>query len=132
MREYEYKEKEVKIGSQTYKAIIPKRHSRIKGLIFNWRDQNSDDDWANIQRWMRTMYVLYKGDTEWTHCPMNDEMTKWAKKGLGFLAVLHNLESERVKKRIWKSERVQFLESDIAAKQGELRKLVGEKRRLEA
>ena len=125
MRNYEYKEKKVQIGGGTHKAIIPKVHSRIKGLVFEWRDLNYGDGYSNRTNYARTMYVLYKGDTTWTFYPMNDENMKWATDGIGFFAVLHNLESERVKKRMWKENRIRELKEKIPKLHNELEKLTG-------
>jgi len=117
---YKYDTVEVDILGRKYKAFFPTDHSRIKGLIYIWRDNNSYDDWANIPDWQLIMYVLWKGNEKWE--PVND--TKWRRfKNGGLYTIFYELESDVKQKEIKREERIKELEEMIPRLKEELKEL---------
>ena len=120
MKDYEYTEKKVKIGSYDYGAIFPKNHSRISGLIWEWKDLNNDGGYSNIPRWTRTMYIREKGSKKWNLIPNNDQNYKWAVVGMGYLQVLYGLEKPEVLERLEIEDDIVNLEKLIAVSKKDL------------
>jgi hypothetical protein len=121
MIEYKYEEKEVEVFGKKYKAIFPKNHSRVKGLVYRWWDANSGDlHWANVSRWNLDFFVLWKGSKNWENIN-NDEYN--SSSHAGFFYILHRLETDEVREKINRKIRIEELKKNIKRDQKELEKL---------
>ena len=63
------KKKVVLPDDRSFIAFFPKKHSRVKGIIYQYSryDRNQGDAWANRSYWVEeiVVYVLWKGEIEW-------------------------------------------------------------------
>jgi len=131
---YDCETEEVKIGSETFEAMFPPEHSRVKGLIFESIDLNRHDHRPAVRRnWQRIMYVLWKDEEEWEHISHDNADYGWASVGMGLYNVLRGLESDEVKAAIWAKGRISYLkmtipqyEKDLEDMKKEYSKLTGD------
>lgn len=96
---YTYYTKEENINGDQLEAIYVERHGRIDAIAVYSKNVNSNDPWANITKWIRCLYVKYKGEKEWTiivdeECRKSDIDLRIA----GIYDILFRLEDERIKR----------------------------------
>lgn len=115
VKEYEYETKRVKIEGKEYDAIFPKKHTRIKAFVREYRDSNAGDSWANISDWVGECYVLWKDDNDekW-ECLHNGRGGFYIGKEYiemkdGIFKVLFELESNKFKKAHLKRREISHL-----------------------
>jgi len=93
---YKYKEEKVKLDGRVFKAVFPEKHSRVKGLIFEFIDSNYHDSFGGRPNWVRQMYVMWKGTNKWQWIMDADPDYTWAGCGMGIFTVLCNLEDQKL------------------------------------
>ncbi|MDD5133121.1 MAG: hypothetical protein PHD81_02660 [Candidatus Nanoarchaeia archaeon] len=127
-----YKIRRERIGfegqQRDYEAIYPEKHSRIKGIILNYWDDNKDDSYANRKDYHSVCEVLYKGDIFWkkvfdgrglyfkidnVEINANDSIDE----------ILLKLEDEKTREKLVKKDRISELKVLIKKSKRELKSL---------
>ena len=113
--QYKWTEKDVTINNRKHKAIFVKKHSAISAMIYQWRNVNADDPWANTKNYQLTFYIKYKGQRKWTLISQNDFVSQYGSNSLnpGYLEILFNLETSAFKNEYRKNAKIAELKSKI-------------------
>jgi hypothetical protein len=61
MRNYEGDIREVEIFGKTYRAFFPVEHSNVEAIVYDARNLNTRDPWANIPNYHLEAFVKEKG-----------------------------------------------------------------------
>lgn len=132
MKEYKYKKEKRIIKHKEYNVIVPDKHSTIKALVFETKDLNADDDWANITRYYTLCMILEKGESEWVtlYDGVSRSFTINGKNifGHGIYNLLFQLESDKVRKRIFIKAEIERLEYSITRDSIRLKELLENKK----
>lgn len=129
MKEYKYTKEERTVNGKKYNVIIPDKHSTIDALIFETEDLNAWDSYANITRYRTICLTLRKGEKEWE--TLYDGPTRLFKLNgdyigiYGIFNLLFQLESEKVRERITKREKIKELKDRISRDSKRLKELGG-------
>ena len=117
MKEYNYKEKKRIVKNKKYNAIIPDEHSTISALIFETKDLNAWDDYANITNYHTLCMIQKKGKREWE--VLYDGATREFKLNgvhlgcAGIFSVLYQLETQKVRHDLHRKAEIKQLKDRI-------------------
>jgi hypothetical protein len=101
MRNYEGDIREVEIFGKTYKAFFPVEHSNVEAIVYDARNLNTRDPWANIPNYYLEAFVKEKGG-KWERLyegPLCDAPQDLRRDRHGLSGVLHELEDPSVRRR---------------------------------
>lgn len=106
MKEYKYTEVKRIINGKKYNVIIPEKHSTIDALLYEVKDLNAWDQWANISNYHTLCMVLRKGEKRWENLYNGSssyfELNGINMKNKGIYHVLVQLEKKEIRDRIIK------------------------------
>lgn len=111
--EYNYKEKNVRIEGEKYRAFFPKNHSSVKGVVVETRNLNAGDSYANIANWHTKLFVIKKGNNKWSKIYEGPTNSCERYNLAGYLPLLFSLETKEFRKKWLKEEETQFLKNKL-------------------
>ncbi len=111
--EYKYKEKNIIINREKYRAFFPKEHTAVKGVIVETRNLNAGDSYANIANWHTKLFVMKSGDSQWKK--LYEGPPNSCKKYVlsGYLPLLFSLETKKFRKEWLKEEEIRVLKNKL-------------------
>ncbi len=115
IKDYECIKKEVEVFGHTYQAFFPDDHTNIKAIIYDCRDKNAEDPYANISRWHVTLLVLRKGAKKWEaeYVGLKEDYRGSLDFNSGLNALLLGLEDESARRKIIAEGEVETAEAEL-------------------
>ena len=130
-QKYIYLKEKVSLEGETYEAMYPEKHSRVKGLIFRTVDKNNYNGWGAIP-WVHTKcFVLWKGKKNWEKIfdghPSEFNLGNFNAKNGGYFPLLFELESEKIRDNYLRKQEIKTIKREIKQKTGRLENLIENK-----
>lgn len=115
IKDYKCIKKEVEVFGKTYSAFFPDNHTNIKSIIYENRDLNAGDSYANISRYHITLLVLRKGAKSWEteYAGLKREYRGSLDFDSGLNGLLLGLEDESARRKILAESEVETAEAEL-------------------